>query len=308
MNAAHAKFEHFCGLHHAATPLLLGNAWDAMSAKLLEDAGFAAVGTTSAGVAASLGWPDNEQLPAEELCAAIDRMARVSTLPLSADIETGYFSDDKRFDALIVRLLDTGIVGVNLQDACGLDVSLIPASEICRRIDRLKTLALRRKQPVFINARSDVYWLDQYAHAPNAKDRALKRLLAYRDAGADGIFLPGLKDLETAREIADACALPLNLLACPTLPPLHELKAFGVSRLSLGSSLFRLLFSNFRRVAKRLAANPTFEWLDEIQLSYSELDSLYLPRTDMSTTSEGVQLSGQYERAPTMCAWGGGSI
>ncbi len=271
------SFERFRQLHYGDTPLLLGNAWDAVSARILEQAGFLALGTTSAGVAASLGWPDNEKLPIDQLCQAINRISRVVSVPLSVDLECGYVSDNIGLDALIVRLLDAGIAGVNVQDACGLNVNLMPSSEVCRRIDRIKSLTLQRNQPIFVNARTDVYWLKEHARLPGANNTALVRLLAYGQAGADGVFAPGLKDLTVAHEIAEKCRLPMNLLAHPDSPPFYTLRACGVARISLGSALFRYLHGDARRIAAQTAACKAFDWMTQIAWSYEELDRLFAP-------------------------------
>lgn len=269
------SFLRFQALHHGDAPLVLGNAWDAMSATMLVQAGFAAIGTTSAGIAASLGWPDNEELPVEQLCQAVERMARVIPVPLSVDIESGYYSNELQFRAFIARLLDVGVAGVNIQDACGIDVELIAVSEMERRIECIRNVCERRNQSIFINARTDVFWVSGLAGHSDAGSLAIDRLLAYRGVGADCIFLPGLKDLVLAREMALACALPMNLLAHAGLPDLGELKAYGVSRISLGSGMFRTLYSDFRDTAGRLAATGQFGVLREPALSYEDLNAVH---------------------------------
>lgn len=271
----------FRALHQSGRPFVLGNAWDAVSASVLERAGFAAIGTTSAGVAASLGRPDNEQLPADELCAAIERMVQATRRPLSVDIETGYFDVGARFDAFIGRLLDTGISGLNLQDALGTAGPLQPAADVARRIERVRTLAERRHADTFVNARTDAFWV---ATSPGdaAVRTALERLQSYREAGADGAFVPGLRARLQVEVIVAACGMPLNLLAWPGMPGLPTLGAWGVARVSLGSGLLRALLGYLETLGSRLR-DGDFAPLGEAGLDYAGLDALYATAAPVSS-------------------------
>lgn len=267
--------EAFRGLHERDTAFVLPNAWDAASACWLEAAGAPAIGTTSAGLAASLGWPDNEQLPVEELLAAVRRMARVIQVPLSVDIEAGYFDASPQLQQFISSLLDAGIAGVNIQDACGVEVELMDADDICRRIESIAETTARRGCSVFINARTDAFWIASGMPPALCEEIATQRLIMFREAGAHGGFLPGLRDLDTVARIATAARLPINLLAHSALADSRTLAMHGVNRISLGSGLFRHLYGQIGAIAESALSANDFRWLDDTKASYGALQSLY---------------------------------
>ena len=213
-------------LHHAPNPLLqLPTAWDAASALALQAAGAPAIGTSSAALAWSLGWPDGDQLPVDELLAAVQRLRRVLRVPLSVDAEAGYHREPEAVAALVVRLADLGVAGINLED--GNDPPALLAQKIAACRHALGPRAL------FINARTDV-WLRGPAPGPAAIEDTLARVRCYRDAGADGAFVPGLTDATAIAAIALATPLPLNLMAAPGLPDRVRCAQWGVRRLSAG--------------------------------------------------------------------------
>lgn len=270
-------FDAFRELHLRDAAFVLPNAWDAASARLMERAGAAAVGTTSAGIAASLGWPDNERLPAEAFIAAVAGMARVVDLPLSVDIETGYFREPVAFRDFIRRLLDLGIAGVNIQDASGVDAELMDTAETCRRIKWIAATGERCACPVFINARTDIFWIDSGLNDEQRMRIAVQRLDAFRNAGADGGFLPGLGDLGTVARIADELGnnFPINILARPGLPDVHALGRHGVKRVSTGSGVFRWLYGQVRGIAESSVRDANFEWLHDTGIDYADLQALF---------------------------------
>jgi 2-methylisocitrate lyase-like PEP mutase family enzyme len=226
MSSLHARF---VALHRQASPLLLSNAWDAASARLWQDAGAPAVATSSAAVAWSRGYADGGALPRAELLASLRGMLRVTTVPLSCDIENGYSDDPEAVAGLVLEIAAAGAVGINLED--GTDAPERLAAKIA---------AIRRTlgdTPLFINARTDVY-LRGMAQGDDAVAMAIERLRGYAAAGADGGFVPGLRAAHEAMAIAAAVPLAVNLLAIEGLPPLEELAKAGVRRVSAGSALF----------------------------------------------------------------------
>ncbi|WP_042374445.1 isocitrate lyase/PEP mutase family protein [Streptacidiphilus neutrinimicus] len=222
----------FRALHHdtggSGTPLVLPNAWDHASAAALAAAGFAAVGTTSLGVAAAAGLPDGAGRTREETL----RLARLlggGAFLLSADAEGGFSDDPAEVAAFAAELAEAGAVGVNLEDGRA-DGSLTPP-----RLHATKIAAVKAAVPwLFVNARTDTYWLRQGREAETAA-----RLAAYRDAGADGVFVPGVTDPDGIAAAVAATDLPLNVLASPGGQTLARLAELGVRRVSLGSLLFR---------------------------------------------------------------------
>ncbi|MER7742680.1 isocitrate lyase/phosphoenolpyruvate mutase family protein [Streptomyces sp. NPDC096538] len=212
----------FAALHHADRPLLLPNAWDHASALLLHAHGFPAVGTTSLGVAAAAGLPDGTRATREETL----RLAGVlGTLPcpLSVDAEDGFSDDPGEVGAFAAELQARGVVGINLEDGLG------PVDRHVAKIEAVRAAA----PGLFVNARTDTYWLGD-------GEGTLDRVLAYRDAGADGVFVPGLTDPDAVAGLVralDGC--PLNVLYATGGPTLARLADAGVRRVSLGSLLYR---------------------------------------------------------------------
>lgn len=229
---------HFSALHHNPTPLLLANAWDAGSAKLFEQAGALAVGTSSAGMAWSLGYSDGGALPVTELTAAVLRMLRVLKVPLTVDIEDGYSAEPAAVAGLVHALVQAGAVGINLEDGAG------PAELLAAKIVQIR-LRLA-SAPLFINARCDVV-LRGLAGPGQAVAETLRRLAVYQAAGADGAFVPGLVALPDVQAVVAGLArgidMPLNLMLSPALPDVAALQAAGVRRISVGSAPFYVAYA-----------------------------------------------------------------
>jgi 2-methylisocitrate lyase-like PEP mutase family enzyme len=222
----HAKF---LALHQSSALLLLPNAWDAASAKLFESTGAKAIATSSAAVAWSLGYADGGQLPTTELIGAVKRIVRVLSVPLTVDIENGYSDDPKDVAALARALVDAGAAGINIED--GAQPSTLLAEKIHNIRNALTTASL------FINARTDVY-LKALAPVGQAVAITIERLDLYREAGADGAFVPGLSSLDDVHAISAAIALPLNVMLVPNLPDATQLHAAGVKRITAGPAPF----------------------------------------------------------------------
>src|SRR5262245_6763284 len=230
----------FRDLHGPGQLLLLANAWDAGSARVIEARGARAIATTSAGLAWSRGHPDGDRLPAAVLAAALREIARVISVPLSVDVEGGYSSDPLAvgepgrgvLEAGAVRIhLEAGAVGINLEDGSA------PPELLCRKIEAARTAAAKAGVDLFVNARCDVY-LRRLVPAEGAVAAALERGRRYHAAGCDGLFVPGVHEPAAIRAIARGLPeLPLNVLWLAGLPPLAELPALGVRRLSAGSAL-----------------------------------------------------------------------
>ncbi|WP_419994708.1 isocitrate lyase/PEP mutase family protein [Streptomyces boninensis] len=217
----------FARLHHQPTPLLLPNAWDHASAAALAAEGFAAIGTTSLGVAAAAGLPDGGGATAAATLALAERLGQDGLL-FSVDAEGG-FSDDPAEVAELARKLHTaGASGINLEDGRP-DGTLTPADLHAAKITAAKTAA----PALFVNARTDTHWLT------TGQPETENRLALYEQAGADGVFVPGLTDPATIATLTSTLTTPLNILYSPTGPPIPDLTALGVRRISLGSLLYR---------------------------------------------------------------------
>ncbi|MFF2044539.1 isocitrate lyase/phosphoenolpyruvate mutase family protein [Kitasatospora sp. NPDC058170] len=220
----------FAALHHRpGAPLLLPNAWDHGSAAALAGQGFPAIGTTSLGVAAAAGLPDGVAATREETLRLARRLARGRFL-LSVDVEGGFSDDPAEVAALAVELAEFGVAGINLEDGRS-DGTLAPVALHTAKIAAVKAAA----PGLFLNARTDPYWLG--LDRPEAE--AWHRLAAYQQAGADGVFVPGLADPAAIGALVQRLAVPLNVLHSPAGPALADLAALGVARVSLGSLLYR---------------------------------------------------------------------
>lgn len=255
----------FRSLHVPGKPLLLANAWDAASARITEAAGAPAVATTSAGVAWSLGAPDGDALGRAAAVALVARVASAVDVPVSADIEGGY--DDV---ALTVRgVLDAGAVGVNLEDADHGGAAPLLAVEVqATRLAAARSAADEAGIPLFVNAR-----IDTFLRGTGDLGETLERAAAYVEAGADGIFVPGLTDLASIATLTGKLDAPLNILAGHGAPSVAELAGQGVARISLGSSVAQAAYAVARRATAELFASGTYTEV-AAALDYSELNTL----------------------------------
>jgi 2-methylisocitrate lyase-like PEP mutase family enzyme len=232
-----AKAAAFRDLHHGGEILVLPNAWDAASAAIMADAGAKAVATSSAAVAWALGYADGDKLPREQLLAMVSAVARAAgETPLTADIEGGYTDDLDQLAGTIRGVIEAGAVGVNLED--GRRAPDLHA----RKIEAARKAADAAGVALFINARTDVY-LKGLAEGEAAYAETVERARRYKDAGADGMFVPGPKDEELIGRLAEAIALPLNIMLLPGLAPAAKLQALGVRRLSSATAPFRAAYA-----------------------------------------------------------------
>ncbi|QGN49072.1 isocitrate lyase/PEP mutase family protein [Micromonospora sp. WMMD558] len=224
-----ARCAAFHALHHGDRPLLLPNAWDHASAAAFAARGHPAVGTTSLGVAAAAGLPDAAAATRAETLR-LARLLRPLPVLLTVDIEAGHADDPSAVADLATELAGLGVVGVNIEDGRG-DGSLGAPDVTAAKVAAVKAAA----PGLFVNARTDTWWLG----VPDPLPATLDRARAYREAGADGIFVPGALDGRTVGVLAAAIEGPLNVLYRPGGPTLDELGALGVARVSTGSLLFR---------------------------------------------------------------------
>jgi 2-methylisocitrate lyase-like PEP mutase family enzyme len=263
----------FRQLHRGPNVLILPNAWDVASARIFEDAGFPAIATTSAGIAYSLGYADGQHIPREEMMARIGRIARAVHVPVTADIEAGYGSTVHDVARTTCELIQLGVVGMNLEDGSGDPTyPLIDFQLAIEKIRAARQAAIDVRAQIVINARTDVYLLP--GGNPDADySEALRRLTAFRDAGADCVFAPGLKDAETIGRLTKAVECPLNILAGPGSPSIPELAKLGVARVSVGSGPMRATLGLLRRLAEELKTSGTYSEM-EGAVPYAEVNKL----------------------------------
>ena len=257
----------------AGVPLVLPNAWDVMSARLIEEAGASAIATTSAGVAWALGRPDGEVVTRDQMIDVVRRIASAVHLPVTADVEGGYGVGTPRDVAETVRrVIDAGAAGINLEDGSRGD-DLYATSEQVERIAAARSAAAAEEVPLFINARIDVYLRGVGSDAERL-DLTVERARAYVAAGADGIFVPGVVDGETIRQLVPAVGAPLNVMAGQGSPGIGELHEMGVVRVSVGPAIALTVMAEIRRASVELLRHGSYGALRD-RMEYTEANALF---------------------------------
>lgn len=236
------------GLHHAAEPLVLPNAWDAATARGVVEAGFPVVATTSSGVSAALGYTDGEGTPPDEMFAAIGRISRaVEGTPVTADIESGYGLEP---EAIVERLLAARAVGCNLEDTDHSSHGLVPAEFHADRVRAVKRAAQDQGVPVVINARVDVFLR---GNPDQAVDEAIRRGRLYLEAGADCVFPIGVHDEAAIVALVKGIPGPVNVIpGFRGAPPLARLREIGVRRISYAGRLHRAMTTDHQQRLARI--------------------------------------------------------
>ena len=233
------RAETFHRLHAPGELLILPNAWDAGSARIIESCGAPAIATTSAGVAWALGYPDGNALPPPMLTRTIEAIVRVIDVPLTVDSEGGYSDDPIEVGENVAAFANAGAVGVNIEDGRN------SPDLLCAKIEEIK----KRVPDLFVNARVDVL-LRKLVSRENVVDEIAARVRRYRDAGADGIFVPMIADVGDIRAVVERIdPMPLNAMAIPALPPAAELRRLGVRRLSAGVGIARSVLGLIKELA-----------------------------------------------------------
>jgi 2-methylisocitrate lyase-like PEP mutase family enzyme len=258
----------FRQLHHHTTPLQLPNAWDAASARLFESLGAAAIATSSAGLAWSLGYADGRTLPIEEVAAAASRMTRVLQAPLSVDLENGYSDDPKGVADNVMRLVAVGVAGINIED--GSDEPALLVS----KIEAIRNAVSKAGSDLFINARSDLF-LANLVSQSELVDESIARGKLYASAGADGLFLPGIKQADDITAVVDDIALPLNTMAWPGLADAATLGKLGVRRLSAGAAISQAIWGQAKRLAQDFLKTGRSDPLSAGAMSYLQMQDLF---------------------------------
>jgi len=259
--------ETFRKLHEGPRLLLLANAWDAGSARLVESLGGRAVATSSAAVAWAHGYPDGDVLPVKILVATVAEIARVIRIPLSVDVEGGYSTDPAVAAEAVAAVIDAGGVGINIEDGDG------SPDLLCAKIERIRSVAARKGVELFINARTDVY-LFELEPEERRLAATLARAARYRGAGADGIFVPGVIDAKEIAELAKGVGLPLNVLTRPGLPDGATLLRLGVRRLSAGSGIAQRLWLEATALAREFLETGRSDPLFAAGMPYGDINGL----------------------------------
>jgi 2-methylisocitrate lyase-like PEP mutase family enzyme len=239
--------EKFHQLHHQPAPLILANAWNAKSAQIAESSGFQAIATSSGAIADSLGYKDGEQISFAELLYIVKRIKASISVPLSVDLERGYTDDLHVLNEHIQQLIDSGVAGINLEDAQGEDIYL-------KKLYGIKNYLVKTGQQLFINARTDVF----LQKLPSPLETTISRAQRYQAAGADGLFVTGIQDTQVIREIVSATSLPVNVVGFAKAAAISALADCGVKRVSMAAFLYRTTYAKLDMMAKEIVSEASF--------------------------------------------------
>jgi 2-methylisocitrate lyase-like PEP mutase family enzyme len=267
------KAEAFRAMHSGEGVLLLPNVWDIASARIIEEAGFPAIATTSAGIAFARGFPDGQKIHRFQMFGNIRLIARAVKVPVTADVEAGYGDKPEHAASTAGSVILQGAVGLNLEDATGdAERPLVDLPLQLEKIQAIRESAEKWGVPLVLNARTDVYLL-QVGDPARRYDESLRRMQAFRDAGADCVFIPGVRDATTIGRFVADLRCPVNVLAAPGSPSVSELAALGVKRVSLGSGPMRATLGLLRRLAQELRINGTYATMEGAP-SHAEMNAL----------------------------------
>jgi len=260
-------------LHVEGPMLVLPNAWDAGSARIFVEAGFPALATTSAGIAFSLGFPDGERISRDEMLAAVSRITRRISVPITADMEAGYGLTPDAVAETVRRVIDTGAVGMNLEDRME-EKLLIDFALAVDRVGAARRAADATGVRLVLNARTDAF---EAAEIPREKRlaEAVRRGNAFREAGADSVFVPFVGDSGTIEQLVQQIRAPVNILGTPNAPTLKEMAALGVRRVTFGSAPMRATLGLVRRMAREWREKGTYGTLEAYGIPFAELQKLF---------------------------------
>lgn len=247
-------------LHAGDGLLVVANAWDAASARVVESLGFPTVATSSAAVAWAAGYADGERMPLADVVAAVAKIARAVEIPVSVDFEGGYLAESGGVEESVRALLDAGAAGINLDDGAygdGAAEPVVAAETLAERLELARAASERALggTPAFLIGRTELY-VRGAGEDGERFEETVRRLSAYLAAGADCAFVPGLLDPVALRELVPRLGGPVNVMLLPGAPPLAELRALGVRRATTGVSPFLAAMAGLERFAARLRDDP----------------------------------------------------
>lgn len=250
-------FQEFKSLHEQNALLYIGNVWDVSSTMILENKNYKALGTSSAAIAASLGYEDGEEMSFEELVQVVKTITAKTSLPLTVDLEGGYSRDVEEISKNIMRLNELGAVGVNLEDSIVIDGNrqIVDATEFSTTIKEIRKHLTEKGAEIFLNVRTDFYIMG----LENPLKETLLRSTLYEAAGADGIFVPCVTDEEDIKEIAKNITVPLNVMSMPALPSFQKLQELGVKRVSTGPFIYNKISEYFNNMLEAIDEHQSFD-------------------------------------------------
>lgn len=265
------KVENFLSLHKDEKMLLLPNIWDPIGARILEAKGFPAVATASAAISSSLGYKDGEKIKFETHLEIIRRIADAVQIPVTADIESGYSTDISGLKKNIDLLIDTGAVGINIEDNTGVEGELRNIDEQCNRISAARETAKNRGVYLVINARTDCFLSKVNKPKSELIAETIKRADAFTEAGADCIYPVGVLDLDTVKTLREEIKSPINILGSAKSVPLKTLQQIGINRVSFGPFIFRSLLKKFSDIVDEISELGSYDSFGKNIFSFNDV-------------------------------------
>ncbi len=269
-----AKTKAFTALHHSGKILVLPNAWDPLSALLLEEIGFPAIATASAAIAMSNGYQDGEVISFNEHVGIVKKIANSVSIPVTMDMENGYAANLSVLTKNIKRLIDAGISGINIEDSLHAEEGMASLVAQCRKIESIRNTTLKMGVPFFINARTDVFLRAPEWTAEEKLQEVIQRGIAYKNAGADGFYPMFVKEEKCIQRIVQEVALPVNILLLPGIPDFEKLQALGVARVSLGPGFLKIAIQHMYAIAKKLKQYKGMQEIQENPVTTAFLEAL----------------------------------
>jgi 2-methylisocitrate lyase-like PEP mutase family enzyme len=273
------KAELFLRMHHGPDILVLANSWDVGSSRLIEACGYKAIATTSMGMAASLGHPDAQVMQLEEMLPVVSAIVDAVQVPVTADVEAGYGDTTDEVVSSVRAMIDTGIVGINVEDSVALSPALTDEREFSERMAAIRELSDALGLHLVINARTDAFYTS-FGSTEEKLAESIRRGNSYAEAGADCVFVQPVWERELIATLVKEIDAPINILANPgigggTPPSVGELQQLGVARVSLGSGLMKATLALMKKVADELAGEGTYKTLQEAMTPLSDAARAY---------------------------------
>ncbi|MFI5237071.1 MAG: isocitrate lyase/phosphoenolpyruvate mutase family protein [Ignavibacteriales bacterium] len=265
------KAEKFLSLHNGDKILLLPNIWDPIGARILEAKRFPAVATASAAISSSIGYRDNEKIKFSTHLEIIKKISASVKIPVTADIESGYASYIPTLKQNINQLIDSGVVGINIEDSVGKEGVLRNVNEQAARINAIRETADSKRIHLVINARTDCFLGKKEKSQAELIDEAIKRAREYSEAGADCIYPVGVLDLETVKTLRKEITSPINILGSAKSVPLKILQEIGINRVSFGPFIFRSLLKKFSDIVDEISSLGNYDSFGKNTFSFDDV-------------------------------------
>ncbi|MCG8329725.1 MAG: isocitrate lyase/phosphoenolpyruvate mutase family protein [Chitinophagales bacterium] len=246
----------FKELHKKETPILVCNVWDVESARVAQNLGFRAIGTSSGAIATMLGYKDGEEISFSELEYIVERIIKSSTIPLTVDLEAGYSRKTAEIVDNIKRLAQLGVVGINIEDSLVEEKrTIVDTNLFSKTLTAICSQLLHQNIDLFVNVRTDTFLLG----LPNPLQQTIQRAKEYYNAGAQGLFVPCIEKREDIKVVAQEVDLPLNVMCMPNLPAFSTLKGLGVKRISMGNFVYNKINKVLKSELEGILINDSFQ-------------------------------------------------